>query len=129
MKYFWREKNAIMCIGKFQVFEPTVQELEKELILKFEQKLNRINIIFDKNARKAYYQQDKKPKQDITGLTEKQIQQKLGLRVVVDFFQLIKDLCNFYEIDIKTEKIDYYFSNDEIKTIIKTSNLWLTSGD
>lgn len=39
-KYFWREKNANKCVGKFEVIEPTKQELEKELILKFEQKLD-----------------------------------------------------------------------------------------
>ena len=51
MRYFWREKNAEKCVGKYEVKTPTKKELEKELIAKLEQKIDKIDAVFNKNAR------------------------------------------------------------------------------
>ena len=101
-KYFWREKNADKFVGRYEVIVPTKEELEKELILKFEQKLGRIDIIFDKNAREKYYREDKKPKEiKLEGLTEEEIQQKIGLNVVVDFLQVVYDFSKFKGVNFE----------------------------
>ena len=47
-KYFWREKNANNYIGKCNIVVPTSDELFKEIIKKFEEKLEMIDVIFDK---------------------------------------------------------------------------------
>lgn len=106
MVYFWREKNAEKCAGKCKVVEPTREELGKELILKVEQKLSRIDVVFDKTARLEYFTTDKKPKKSLEGLSEKQIINLLGTRVAVDFAQLYFDFCDFYGLekqDVKNE--------------------------
>ena len=54
MRYFWREKNAEKCVGKYEVKTPTKKELEKELIAKLEQKIDKIDAVFNKNARIGY---------------------------------------------------------------------------
>lgn len=102
MRYFWREKNAEKCVGKYEVKTPTKKELEKELIAKLEQKIDKIDAVFNKNARIGYYRKQNKTMPDFSKYTEKQIQQKLGARLVVDFLQLSKDLCDFYDIDSVT---------------------------
>ena len=68
MVYFWREKNADKCAEKWKIVKPTREELGKELILKVEQKLSRIDVVFNKTARLEYYTTDKKPKKSLEGL-------------------------------------------------------------
>lgn len=118
-KYFWREKNADKFLGKYEVYSPTKEELERELILKLEQKLNRIDVIFDKNARESYFQNDKKPKIDISNLTEVQIQRKIGERVIIDFIQIARDLSNFYGFAWPDKQTFRIKSVDDIKTNIQ----------
>lgn len=105
MKYFWREKNAMGCAGKGEILNPTKEELEKELVSKLWQKLDRIEIIFDKNARKQYWEQDEKPKKiKLEDYSEEELQQLIGMNVVVDFLQLIHDLCQFYSVSFNSFK-------------------------
>ena len=99
MIYFWREKNADKCAGKGKIVEPTREQLEEELILKVEQKLSRIDVVFDCNAREEYYLTDKKPKKRLDGMSEKEIVQLLGRKLAVDFAQLSFDLSDFYGFD------------------------------
>ena len=148
-KYFWREKNADSCKGKGQIILPTREELERELILKLEQKLGRMALIFDKEARMEYFLKDKKPKRiKIDDLSEEEIQRVLGKNVIIDFLQVLMDLCNFYEIDFNTlsscpqkiakegisakikENIDNLLSNKKIKQSIEqiyTANIALAN--
>lgn len=105
MRYFWRERNALSCAGKGIISNPTKKELEKELILKLWQKLDRIEIIFDINARRKYWEQDKKPKKfKLEDYSEEELQQMIGMNVVVDFLQLIHDLCQFYSVSFNSFK-------------------------
>lgn len=99
MRYFWREKNADKFLGRFKVERPDRQSLERELILKLEQKLGRLDVVFDKEAREKYYQNDPKPKKSLEGLTEKEIVRLLGTNLAVDFLQLCFDFCDFYGFD------------------------------
>lgn len=91
VKHFWREKNANIYIGENEVLVPNEQELFEELIKKFEEKLQMVNVIFDKEKRAEYL--TRKNKTIPVGTPEIIIQQKIGTRVVVDFLQLIKDTC------------------------------------
>ena len=43
-KYFWREKNANKFIEEFTVISPTKQELLDEIVKKFYEKLEMINV-------------------------------------------------------------------------------------
>lgn len=128
-KYFWREKNANFFLGKNEVIEPTKEELERELILKFAQKLDRIDVIFDRNAREDYFINDKKPKPNIENMSESEIQQKIGLNVVVDFIQVVRDICEFYKYDFKklSSKSHNKITKEEIKRNIKNdiNNLFI----
>lgn len=91
MRWFWREKNANIYIEKNEVVVPNKQELFEELVKKFEEKLQMINIIFNKEKRSEYLA--KKNKIIPEGTPEIIIQQKIGTRVVIDLLQLIKDTC------------------------------------
>lgn len=103
-KYFWREKNADACMGKGKVFEPTREELKAELVAKLRQKLDRVDVIFDKAARKNYWETDEKSKSfNLEDFSEEELQRKIGLNVVVDFLQLTRDLCQFYEIELRRQ--------------------------
>lgn len=129
-KYFWREKNANNFIGKCNIVVPTSDELFEEIIKKFEEKLEMIDVIFDKTKRNEYL--SKKNKTIPKGTPEFVIQQKIGSRVVIDFLQLVKDLCNLKNIKIDFPNIANSKSKEEIylsmknaisnlKTIIKDS--------
>ena len=107
MVYFWREKNADKCAEKWKIVKPTREELGKELILKVEQKLSRIDVVFNKTARLEYYTTDKKPKKSLEGLSEKQIINLLGTRVSVDFAQLYFDFCDFYGFEKQEVKNEF----------------------
>ena len=105
MRYFWREKNALSCIGKGKIINPTKEELGEELILKLWQKLDRVEIIYNKDARRKYWEQDEKPKKiKLEDYSEKKLQQLIGMNVVVEFLQLIHDLCQFNKIDFNALK-------------------------
>ena len=124
MVYFWREKNAENCAEKWKVVEPTREELGKELVLKVEQKLGRIDVVFDRVKRLEYYTTDKKPKKSLDGLSEKQIINLLGTRVSVDFAQLYFDFCDFYgfekqEVKNEFESLNVSDLKIEVEKIIK----------
>ena len=55
-KYFWREKNADLQIGKYEVIVPTKKQLFDELIKKLHEKVEMIDVIFDKEKRQQYLQ-------------------------------------------------------------------------
>lgn len=119
-KYFWREKNADSCVGKGQIILPTSEELERELILKLDQKLGRMTFIFDKKAREEYFKLKKPKRINIENLSEEETQRVVGKNVIVDFMQIIMDLCGFYKIDIKTLKNkDQTMEKEEIFAKIK----------
>ena len=123
MKYFWREKNAKSCAGQAKIVEPTREELEQELILKVEQKLSRIDVVFDPKAREQYYLTDKKPKKNLDGLSEKEIVGLLGKRVAVDFLQLCFDLADFYGLNknfvTKPEKVTVEELKIKVKSVVE----------
>ena len=98
-RYFWREKNAYSCAESGQVIDPTREELEQELVLKLVQKLNRSTLIFDKQARTNYLANQTQSRIKIENLSEEEIQREVGKNVIVDFVQVLMDLCRFYEID------------------------------
>ena len=107
MRYFWREKNANYYVGKNKVIVPNKQELFEELVKKFEEKLEMINVIFNQEKRSEYLA--KKNKILPEGISEVAIQQKIGTRVIVDFLQLIEDVCELKDINInvnQSETID-----------------------
>ena len=98
-KYFWREKNANKFIGEFTVISPTKQELLDEIIKKFYEKLEMINVIFDNTKRNEYL--SKKSKTIPEGTPEIVIQQKIGTRVIIDLKanleEIAHNLCNSQE--------------------------------
>lgn len=98
-RYFWREKNALKFKDILRVWDPSKEELECELSLKLLQKLEKIDIIFDKQKRLEFVASSRKKIQSFEGLNEGEIEKKIGLGVIVDFFQLINDISNFYNID------------------------------
>lgn len=124
MIYFWREKNALRLADRFKVYDPSREELENELVLKVEQKLSRIDVVFDAGARAEYYEKDKKPKKSLAGLNEKQIQQLLGTRVAVDFLQLCFDLADFYGVDknftYNAENLSVEKLKKKVKTVVES---------
>lgn len=123
MVYFWREKNATRCAGKARIVEPTREELEKELILKLEQKLNRIDAVFDAKAREECFWADKKPKKNLDGMSEKEIIRLLGKNLAVDFLQLCFDFADFYELSknfkSKDEKVGIVDLKRKVETILE----------
>ncbi len=63
-------------------------------------KLDRVEIIYNKDARRKYWEQDEKPKKiKLEDYSEEELQQLIGMNVVVDFLQLIHNLCQFNKID------------------------------
>lgn len=60
-------------------------------------------MVFDKQKREYYYKTDKKPKKDISNLSEEQIYQKLGIHFVIDFLQVAEDICQFYDIEFPVQ--------------------------
>lgn len=121
-KYFWREKNALFCMDKAKVYNPSPEELERELVKKLAQKVDRIDVIFDKKAREEYYKNDKKPKElKLESYTESELQALLGTQYLADFLQVLCDLCDFYKIDRNLQKIDCQNDKEIIKAIISQS--------
>lgn len=119
-KYFWREKNADKFIGKNEVIVPTKSELEQELILKLEQKRNRMIMIFDKKAREEYFGHDEKPKEfKLEDYEEEEIQKMIGYNCAVDFLQLVYDMCTFYNYKAKPYEIKSYQTFDSINEQMK----------
>ena len=55
-KYFWREKNANKFIEEFTVINPTKQELLDEIVKKFYEKLEMINVILTMQKEMNVYQ-------------------------------------------------------------------------
>ena len=101
-RYFWREKNADLFLGKNEVILPTREELEEELVKKLAQKVERLIMIYNKKARELYFSKDEKANDiKLENLSEKEIQKIIGFNVAVDFLQLIKDLCLFYNIKVE----------------------------
>ena len=126
-KYFWREKNAENCKTKGLVIMPTKDELKAELTKKLWQKLDRVNLIFDKKARLDYWEKDEKPKNyKLEDYSEEELQRKIGANVAVDFLQLVRDLCQFYGIKILNKNLPKSnLSLDEIKIDLKDNIMLL----
>lgn len=123
-KYFWREKNADKFINEFSVLQPTKQELFDEIIKKFYEKLDMINVIFDKTKRNEYL--SKKNKTIPKNTAEIVIQQKIGTRVIVDFLQLIKDLSDLKNITLQLKEHNLGLKNEiEIYNFLKIEILKL----
>lgn len=80
---FWREKNANYYLEKCQVLSLSNEELFEEIVKKFEDKLEMINVIFDKEKRNEYLK--KKNKSISSETPETIIKQKIGTRLIVDF--------------------------------------------
>lgn len=127
IKYFWREKNAENCKTKGIVITPTKNELKAELTKKLWQKLDRVNLIFDKKARLDYWEKDEKPKNyKLEDYSEEELQRKIGANVAVDFLQLVRDLCQFYGIKILNKNLPKSnLSLDEIKIGLKDNIMLL----
>ena len=118
-KHFWREKNANNFIEKCDIVVPTSDELFEEIIKKFEEKLEMIDVIFDKIKRNEYL--SKKNRTILKETPELVIEQKIGSRVVIDFLQLIKDLCNLKNIKINFPNIASSKSKEEIYLSMKNA--------
>ena len=118
-KYFWRERNADKFINEFSVIQPTKQELFDEIVKKFYEKLEMINVIFDKTKRKEYL--SKKNKTIPENIPEIVIQQKIGTRVIVDFLQLIKDMCELKNLQLNLLNENSHKSKEEIIISIENS--------
>lgn len=111
-RYFWREKNANSFIGKCKVLGLTQSELFEEIIKKFYEKLDMINVIFNKTKREEYLY--KKNKIITENTPEIEIRQRIGTRVIIDFLQLIKDLCDLKHIKLKAASSESGKNKDEI---------------
>lgn len=118
-KQFWREKNANSFIGKCNIIAPTSDELFEEIIKKFEEKLEMIDVIFDKAKRNEYL--SKKNNAIPKETPELVIQQKIGLRVIVDFLQLVKDLCKLKNIKIDFPNLASHKNKEEIYLSMKNA--------
>lgn len=118
-KYFWREKNASIFIDKHEIIMPNKKELFVELVEKLEEKLQMINVIFEKEKRQEYL--TKKNKTTQKGMSELVIQQKIGTRVIIDFLQLIYDICKLKEIQIYFSYKQTSQTKEGIYNSIKTS--------
>ena len=75
---FGVKKNANKFIEEFTVINTTKQELLDEIVKKFYEKLEMINVIFDNAKRNEYL--SKKSKTISEGTPEIVIQQKIGVR-------------------------------------------------
>lgn len=124
-KYFWRERNADKFINEFSVIQPTKQELFDEIVKKFYEKLEMINVIFDKTKRNEYL--SKKNKTIPAGTPELAIQQKIGTRVIVDFLQLVKDICYLKNIKLDSPNLKNFKSKDDIYFSINSAILNLAN--
>lgn len=118
-KYFWREKNANKFIEEFTVISPTKQELLDEIVKKFYEKLEMINVIFDNTKRNEYL--SKKNKAIPEGTPEIVIQQKIGTRVIIDFLQLIKDMCELKNLHLNLSDTNSNKNKEEIIISIQSS--------
>ena len=115
-KYFWREKNSNSQVDKCQVVVPTRAELFDELIKKLYEKIEMIDVIFDKDKRQTYLQA--KGKTIDKSIPEIVIQQKIGTRVIVDFLQLAKDVCEFKSIKKVNISQENKIEKEKIKSIL-----------
>lgn len=104
MKKFWREKNADYYLDKAKVIVPNKEELYESIIEKFEEKIFMLDVIFDESARSKYLIE--KSKEIPVGTSIFEIQQKIGIRVIVDFLQLINDLSQFIGRKVSVNEIE-----------------------
>ena len=126
-KYFWREKNAEFQIGKFEVVAPTSEQLFDELVKKIYEKIEMIDVIFDENQRRFYLR--KKGKIIDDNIPEIVIQQKIGTRVIVDFLQLVKDVCELKSIKVKSTCRHNKIEKEKIKLTLENAILELKTND
>ena len=100
--YFFREKNADSFIGKdgVTVLEVSGDELLRNIKNKLIEKVEMINVIFEKSSRESYLKE--KGKVIDMYIPEFEIQQKIGTRVIVDFLDLIYSLCKLLNISLDT---------------------------
>ena len=78
-----------------------------------------IDVIFDKTKRADYL--SKKNKTIPKEMPELVIRQKIGSRVIVDFLQLVKDLCNLKNIKIGYPKFATHKNKEEIYLSMKNA--------
>ncbi len=117
---FMREKNADY-FDKEKHISLDEKNLKLEIIRKLQEKVAMFDVVFDKQARVVYLEQ--KNKQVSEDISEFEIQQKIGLRVLVDYFDLIYSLAKIQ--DISKEKLFNYNIIDSVKTL-KTRVLKVT---
>ena len=88
-----------------------------------------IDVIFDKIKRNEYL--SKKNRTILKETPELVIEQKIGSRVVIDFLQLVKDLCNLKNIKIDFPNFVSPKSKEKIYLSIKNaiSNLKISTKD
>lgn len=78
-----------------------------------------IDVIFDKAKRNEYL--SKKNKTIPKETPELVIQQKIGSRVIVDFLQLVKDLCKLKNINIDFPNLASHKNKEEIYLSMKNA--------
>ena len=122
---FYREHNADYFVGKTEVRFATNQELIPLLIDKFVQKVDMIDVVLDKTARQDYLVKKNKTIPD--GATEQQIRAKIGLRVVVDFVQLVMDSCKAISVDynslvVTKQNINLMDTKQKLSNIVENLN-------
>lgn len=100
---FYREKNANSLIEKFKVEVPSNEVLIKEIKLKFLQKADMIEVIFNAKKRQKYLEEKHKTIPPET--SEFEIQQKIGLRVLADFLDLETSLAKCYNLSLKQDSL------------------------
>ena len=84
-----------------------------------------IDVIFDKYKREEYLLVKKK---DISKeIPERIVKQKIGERVCIDFLQLIKDLCELKNLNLKFENKSKSLTQEEIYNSIHHAILNLNS--
>ena len=119
---FMREKNADF-FDKEKHISLDEKNLKLELVRKLQEKVAMFDVVFDKQARAVYLKQ--KNKQISEDISEFEIQQKIGLRVLVDYFDLVYSLAKIQNIN--KEKLFNYNELNSVKTlktrVLKVTNL------
>lgn len=104
---FFREKNALSLKDKQEVISLDDDQIINELLKKMEEKISMIDVIFDKFARDVYLKNKNKTIPE--NVAEIDIQKKISIRVLVDYFDLIYSFAKLREIDK-----DKLFNNNDI---------------
>lgn len=95
---FFRKKNAESIKDNYEIITPSKKELEELLRDKLAEKLQMIDVVFDKQIRERYLK--RKNKVIERGITERQIQKQIGIRVLVDFYDLLDSLSRLKGVNL-----------------------------